>query len=1135
MGRTLIVPRWITPCLAACLALSWHATALAQPATPQLHAAIYDPLRQRMIVFGGYANALWTNATWQLTLGADPQWSQLSPGGNLPSKRLGHSAVYDPVRDRMLVFGGLDTTAAVLGDVWALSMSSPPAWSALQPSGGPPLPRRYHTAIYDPLRDRMIVFGGTDAVTAEYIDTWSLWLSPAPRWEPMMPHGNPPAGRYGHSAIYDPVRDRMLVFGGYPRNNQTWALSFQDTTWRLLSPSTAPKARDGHSAVYDPVADRMIVFGGNDGNLKLDDVWQLSLPLTAWSQVAGVGNQPYAPTAREYQSAVYDSASRRMVIFGGFPNVTRPTWALPFSPNMRWSPFEPMIDVLPAVLQLPTVTIGDTVSASFSLSDGGMTRLQVSGFKLPTANPGMWLKPSALPSLAWSEAAAETLVLAASVPGSMTDSLVIVSNDPLEPRKRLNVQLDVRGLEFEARALAPLEAPLAESLTVIVRPEDGVRIDGGTFCYRIAGSGAPFDSLPLAPLTLNVNDYFVAGVPASAVTELGVEYYVRAVNSGFSATQPPGAPAAFFTQNVKPPHSITAVPAPTSDSDFLEGRDIEVQVLLPAGSSFVSGTIYYRRGGDVNYESAPLAANSSGTPVGTIPASVVGSHGVEYWVEASTHTTATPLRFPSAAPDRAIIRIKVQNLAEDNDHPGGRYRMLSVPLDFGADFAGSLDGLLTDQFGAYYTVNWRLYSYDPDAPPSIEFSSTTMNRFRPEPGRAFWLISRQVHRVDTNPIVGFSTTTGADYAIDLKPGWNQFGNPFDFPVAWSDVRLTPSVADSAVAFVGSLGSNGDYAQQKPTLLMPFEGYFIHADAAGTLWVPPIAAPTPLTGNEARASQTEQTRAAAASGAAGDLWRYGLRASTEHAVDGSDTFGAHFAAKSGFDRLDDLKPPPPPGPWVRIAFVHPEWQERAGQYARDLRAPGSDGETWEIEVRSAAAGEPLTVNLTEIIRPSPDLSIRLIDREQGSSMDASRGAATGTEMAAADGDGSVLRYRILSYGTSPYRLAIVAGSAGYVAHATEQALATPARVTLDPGAPNPFRVAARIRFGLPRAQVATLEVYNVIGQRVATLLDQAPLPPGYHTAIWDGRIRDGAAAPSGVYFLRLVAGGEALTHRIVRIQ
>src|SRR5206468_11243449 len=69
--------------------------------------------------------------------------------------------IYDPVRDRMVVFGGYD--GGYRNDVWALSLAEGTAWSTLASPGSPPSARCFHTAIYDPVRDRMVVFGGYDA------------------------------------------------------------------------------------------------------------------------------------------------------------------------------------------------------------------------------------------------------------------------------------------------------------------------------------------------------------------------------------------------------------------------------------------------------------------------------------------------------------------------------------------------------------------------------------------------------------------------------------------------------------------------------------------------------------------------------------------------------------------------------------------------------------------------------------------------------------------------------------------------------------------------------------------------------------------------------------------------------------
>src|SRR5439155_19206432 len=109
-------------------------------------------------------------------------------------------------------------------DLWALSLGATPTWSVVNPLRAHPPARFSHTAIYDPVRDRMIVYAGA-YWGGQYGDLWTLSLSGTPTWSEIVPHGTLPPIRYNHSAIYDPVRDRMLVFGGYlSGDNGVWAL-----------------------------------------------------------------------------------------------------------------------------------------------------------------------------------------------------------------------------------------------------------------------------------------------------------------------------------------------------------------------------------------------------------------------------------------------------------------------------------------------------------------------------------------------------------------------------------------------------------------------------------------------------------------------------------------------------------------------------------------------------------------------------------------------------------------------------------------------------------------------------------------------------------------------------------------------
>jgi len=72
-------------------------------------------------------------------------------------------------------------------------------------------------------------------------------------------------------------------------------------------------------------------------------------------------------------------------------------------------------------------------------------------------------------------------------------------------------------------------------------------------------------------------------------------------------------------------------------------------------------------------------------------------------------------------------------------------------------------------------------------------------------------------------------------------------------------------------------------------------------------------------------------------------------------------------------------------------------------------------------------------------------------------------------------------------------------------------------------PNPFNPSTTIPFSLEREARVTLEIYDVVGTRVAVLVDEVRAA-GSHEVLWNGAGDDGRPSPSGVYFARLRAGG-----------
>ncbi|HXX65023.1 MAG TPA: FlgD immunoglobulin-like domain containing protein, partial [Bacteroidota bacterium] len=72
-------------------------------------------------------------------------------------------------------------------------------------------------------------------------------------------------------------------------------------------------------------------------------------------------------------------------------------------------------------------------------------------------------------------------------------------------------------------------------------------------------------------------------------------------------------------------------------------------------------------------------------------------------------------------------------------------------------------------------------------------------------------------------------------------------------------------------------------------------------------------------------------------------------------------------------------------------------------------------------------------------------------------------------------------------------------------------------------PNPFNPTTQIRFSLPNVSTVSLVVYNILGQRIATLASGLAAA-GEHVVTWNGRDQAGRAVSSGVYFYRLQATG-----------
>ncbi len=132
------------------------------------------------------------------------------------------------------------------------------------------------------------------------------------------------------------------------------------------------------------------------------------------------------------------------------------------------------------------------------------------------------------------------------------------------------------------------------------------------------------------------------------------------------------------------------------------------------------------------------------------------------------------------------------------------------------------------------------------------------------------------------------------------------------------------------------------------------------------------------------------------------------------------------------------------------------------------------------------------------------------------------------------DGSNVEHILLTDGYGP-----PTGIALDISHPTlvstpSTASAIPTTSGLDPNFPNPFNASTQITYRLASPGSVRLEIYNVLGQPVRTLVNQFQ-PAGSYQVRWDARDQRGTALAAGVYLVRLHYPGGYQTRRLLLLK
>ena len=316
-----------------------------------------------------------TGEIWELDL-ASATWSRVIGGGGVPDASLGAAMVYDATRDQLI--------ASTSAGLWKLPLGGAPQWTQISESvygdewaelvldragdavvqigvsgatvtwplseapghdlseGFPEYARRSGAAaVYDALRRRVVIHGGwNDRSGFTSSATVALALSAPGDWQDIGEYSG--GTRMWHQAVVDPVRDRVIIFGGY-----NWPAGLDSLIARPLGdPSTGavslhaadgwgPSACFGFSFTLDPPRDRVLLYGGQPlgaGAPVLDQRGRSRSAARRYGRSSGRGARH-----RMFHTMLYDRPRDRMPSCGWDENGNPPgVWELAFTPELHW-------------------------------------------------------------------------------------------------------------------------------------------------------------------------------------------------------------------------------------------------------------------------------------------------------------------------------------------------------------------------------------------------------------------------------------------------------------------------------------------------------------------------------------------------------------------------------------------------------------------------------------------------------------------------------------------------------------------------------------------------------------------------------------------------------------------------------
>ena len=305
------------------------------------HRMFYDPVGERVMLYGG---ANWDSGytfyddLWEYDYD-DGLWYEVETS-NKPDARFNAMVTYIPERHEVFMYGGM-TSRDRVSDTWILNLETM-AWTELAPTDKPS-PRSDSSISYDPENDVVILFSGYRRDEVKTQQTW-IYSFEEKNWVELFPE-NPPLHQYGHYMVYVPENGQHLMYPGHWSvveggattqhgfGGDIWEYQYPENKWIEYSSDSGPTGRYWGNVVYDQDRNRIVLFGGH-GSREYDDTWSYSVENMEWERAT----QGDTPSRRTSSSMAYDPLNKVFVLFGGLgaDGSLSDTWIMD-SETLQWT------------------------------------------------------------------------------------------------------------------------------------------------------------------------------------------------------------------------------------------------------------------------------------------------------------------------------------------------------------------------------------------------------------------------------------------------------------------------------------------------------------------------------------------------------------------------------------------------------------------------------------------------------------------------------------------------------------------------------------------------------------------------------------------------------------------------------